>query len=125
MNAEKLLEYLRDESHLYSLNYHEFKSLVMQYPYCQNLRVLLVKKAQIDGQKDLERDQQLAAAYVTDRRFLHKKMKELETQLQQNNIKMQVSEHIILTEDSMELSALSDLEKMITDRHITEVFAVP
>lgn len=82
MNAEQFVTYLQDESHLYSLNYQEFKGLALKYPYCQNLRFLVLKKSQLAAipEKEQEENLQLAAAYLTDRRFLYQKLKRLREQ---------------------------------------------
>jgi hypothetical protein len=114
MTNEQLTAYLQDESYLYSLNYEELKSLVVQYPYATNLRVLLLKKAYIEQNKDYDRHLNMAAAYTTDRRFLYRAIKRLKT--------LQIiPENVILGEDYLELSALSDLDKVVKEKQTIEM----
>jgi hypothetical protein len=114
MTNEQLTSYLQDESYLYSLNYEELKSLVVQYPYATNLRVLLLKKAYIEQNKDYDRHLNMAAAYTTDRRFLYRAIKRLKT--------LQIiPENVILGEDYLELSALSDLDKVVKEKQALEM----
>ncbi len=115
MNNEQLTAYLKDESYLYTLSYEELKTLVVQYPYATNLRVLLLKKSYIEQNKDYERNLQMAAAYSTNRRFLYKLVKKLKTL--QN-----VPENVILGEDYLELTELSNIEKMLEGRHVSEIY---
>ena len=115
MNNEQLTAYLKDESYLYTLSYEEQKTLVVQYPYATNLRVLLLKKSYIEQNKDYERNLQMAAAYSTNRRFLYKLVKKLKTL--QN-----VPENVILGEDYLELTELSNIEKILEGRHVSEIY---
>jgi hypothetical protein len=115
MNNEQLTAYLKDESYLYSLSFEELKTLVVQYPYATNLRVLLLKKSFIEQNKDYDRNLQMAAAYSTNRRFLYNMVKKLKTL--QN-----VPENVILGEDYLELTELSNIERILNERHVTEVY---
>ncbi len=115
MNNEQLTAYLKDESYLYTLSYEELKTLVVQYPYATNLRVLLLKKSYIEQNKDYERNLQMAAAYSTNRRFLYKLVKKLK--MLQN-----VPDNVILGEDYLELTELSNIEKMLEGRHVSEIY---
>ncbi len=115
MSNEQLTAYLKDESYLYSLSYEELKTLVVEYPYAANLRILLLKKSYIDKNKDYERNLQMAAAYTTNRRHLYKIVQKLKTL--QN-----APENVILGEDYLELTELSNIEKMLQERHVSEVF---
>ncbi len=115
MNNEQLIAYLKDESYLYTLSYEELKTLVVQYPYATNLRVLLLKKSYIEQNKDYERNLQMAAAYSTNRRFLYKLVRKLKTL--QN-----IPENVILGEDYLELTELSNIEKMLEGRHVSEIY---
>jgi hypothetical protein len=71
MNAESFLDCLKNPSRIYQINYHELKSLVLQYPYCHNLRYLLVLKSHLEKHKDFDRNLKLAATYSLDRSFLY------------------------------------------------------
>lgn len=116
MNNEQLTAYLKDESYLYSLSFEELRTLVLQYPYAANLRILLLKKSYLEQNKDYDRHLQMASAYTTNRRFLYKALKKLKTL--QN-----VPENVILGEDYLELTELSNIEKILSERHVTEVYS--
>ena len=77
--------------------------------------MLLLKKSYIEQNKDYERNLQMAAAYSTNRRFLYKLVKKLKTL--QN-----VPENVILGEDYLELTELSNIEKMLEGRHVSEIY---
>lgn len=115
MNNEQLIAYLKDESYLYSLSYEELKTLVVEYPYATNIRVLLLKKAFLEQNKDYDRHLQMAAAYSTNRKHLYQLIQKLKTI-------QKIPESIILGEDYLELTELSNIEKILQDRHVTEVF---
>lgn len=109
MNAEQFVTYLQDESHLYSLNYQEFKALSVKYPYCQNLHFLIVKKSQLENiaEKEHRKNVELAAAYLTDRRLLFQKLKQLREQPPQITILSQAMPN----ESLLELATLSEIEQ--------------
>ena len=79
MNAEKFAFYIKNPAHLYQITYTELKSLVLQYPYCQNLRYLLLKKSVLEKHSELEQNLQLAATYSSDRNFLYQQIKDGES----------------------------------------------
>lgn len=76
MNAERFSFYIKNPAHLYQITYTELKSLVLQYPYCQNLRYLLLKKSVLENHQDLDQNLQIAATFSSDRNFLYQQMKE-------------------------------------------------
>ena len=115
MTNEQFAAYLLDESHLYTIGYEELKTLVMNYPYSANLRVLLLKKSLLEKNKDVERNTSMAATYVTDRRQLYKSVKKLK-----NPIK--VSENVLLGADYLELTQLSSLDKILAEKTIPTDF---
>ncbi len=104
MNAENFSNYIKNASQLYQLSYQELKSLVIQYPYCQNLRYLLLKKSRLENHKDFEHNLHLAAAYSIDRDFLYQ-------QLKKESIRKEVEENYLLTEDYLEVKDLSAVEE--------------
>jgi hypothetical protein len=77
MNSELLLEYLDNPMRLYKVPYQELKTLVVEYPYCQNLRYLLLCKSEIEQLDDKQRNLSLAAAYTPDRKHLYQLMQQL------------------------------------------------
>jgi hypothetical protein len=102
MNAENFSSFLLDPSKLYQIPYQELKSLVVQYPYCQPLRVLLLQKSQMDQHPDFERNLQAAAAYLPDRRVLYLLVREYQA--------METGTPLFeLEEERLELKALSEI----------------
>ena len=113
MTNEQLTAYLQDESYLYSVSYEELKTLVMQYPYSANLRILLLKKSYLDKNKDYDRNLQMSATYTTNRKYLYKTIKRLKS------FKF-ASQNVILGEEYLELTELSNIERLLAERHVTE-----
>ncbi len=110
MNAESFYEYLQNPSKLYQVSYQELKSLVMLYPYSPNIRYLLLAKSILDKQKDENRNLQLAALYSPDRKWLRKKIKQLQLLVETGN-------ESYLHEDFLELRDLAELEMSRTELH--------
>ena len=80
MNAENFPQFLRRPERLWALNEHELRSLVLEYPYSANLRLLLAQKAKMEGWSDADRLLTMAAVYHRDRKQLHWQMQLLPTQ---------------------------------------------
>ncbi|MEM6967583.1 MAG: hypothetical protein AAF573_22655, partial [Bacteroidota bacterium] len=100
MTAERFTYYLNNPSHLYQISYQELKSLVVQYPYCQNLRYMLLAKSQIENSDEYQKDLELAATYSADRTVLYNLMK--------NKMAEGTPEDsFVLNEDYLELKDLS------------------
>ncbi len=99
MSPDIFPQYLKDPSLLYRVNYQELKTLVVQYPYCQNLRFLLLIKSQLENNVDADRNLKMAAAYSIDRKKLY--------QLLQNNYSTSNRNIEFLNEeDTLELPVL-------------------
>lgn len=77
MTAEVLLKYFAQPAYLEKITYQELKGLILQYPYCQNLRYLLAVKSKLEDHKNQENHLQLAACYSPDRKFLLQRIEEL------------------------------------------------
>lgn len=103
MNAENFHEYLKNPSLLYQANYQELKSLVVQYPYSSNLRLLLLLKSLIDNHKDFDRNLVLASLYSIDRTKLFEQVNKYEHALPG-------LENVVIAEDYLELKDLSTIE---------------
>jgi hypothetical protein len=116
MTNEQLTAYLQDETYLYSVSYEELKTLVMQYPYSANLRILLLKKSFLDQNKDYDRNLQMSATYGTNRKHLYKTIKKLKS------FKL-VPQNVILGEDYLELTELSNIERLLAERQVTEALS--
>ncbi len=102
MTADNFADYLLNPSYLFSITYQELKSLVAQYPYCANLRILVAQKSQIEKHKEHPQNLQMAATYAPDRHRLHELM-ELRPE------KLEVSDNYTVTEEALELENLSPL----------------
>lgn len=113
MTNEQLTAYLQDESYLYSVGYEELKTLVMQYPYSANLRILLLKKSYLDKHKDYDRNLQMSATYTTNRKHLYKTIKRLKS------FKL-VPQNFILGEEYLELTELSNIERLLAERQVSQ-----
>lgn len=113
MTNEQLTAYLQDESYLYSVGYEELKTLVMQYPYSANLRILLLKKSYLDKHKDYDRNLQMSATYTTNRKHLYKTIKRLKS------FKL-VPQNVILGEEFLELTELSNIERLLAERQVSQ-----
>lgn len=91
--------YLWNESTLSNTSYQELTNLVLQFPYCQNLRYLLLSKSILDGQQDTKKIIQITSTYSIDRPFLY--------QLIQNNQHRSTLESEISELDFLELASLA------------------
>lgn len=112
MNARNFHEYIENPSQLYQISYQELKSLVLQYPYCQSLRILLLKKSKLENHKDYQRNLEIASTYSIDRDFLFNLIKEIEAE-------PVATEDSFLIED--EVLELKDLTKIEEDIELLEV----
>ena len=104
MNADSFVKYLKDSSFLHQISYQELKTLSLQYPYCQNLHLLLLKKSLLDNHKDQEQNLERAAAYSFDRTHLFHQMKSINTGLS-------TQDSFLLSEEYLELKDLSEIGK--------------
>lgn len=99
MTAERFSFYIQNPAHLYQITYTELKSLVLLYPYCQNLRYLLLKKSILENHKESDQNLQLAATYSVDRTFLYKQIKEGDAYVSE-------ADSFLLKKDFLELKEL-------------------
>jgi hypothetical protein len=79
MNAETLAGFIKEPSRLYQVSYQELKTLAMQYPYAQNLHLLLLEKSLMDRHSETGENLEKAAVYMPDRTLLFNKLKAYET----------------------------------------------
>ncbi len=84
MHSEQFVELLTSPARLYRLPYAELESLVLEYPYAQNLRLLLFAKSWLESRPDAESLLQKASLYSTDRRALYAFVQQLSTLLLQS-----------------------------------------
>lgn len=91
---------------LYQVNYQELKSLVLQYPYAPNLRLLLALKSLFDDHQDYDHNLTLASVYSIDRKKLHEQIK--------RHVNLRgVQENYSLGEDFLELKDLTTIEDIL------------
>lgn len=106
MNAKNFFEYIDNPSLLYQISYQELKSLVLQYPFSQNLRYLLLQKSKMENHKDFQRNLEMAATYSPDRTYLFNLLKEMESKIEE-------AESYSIAEEVLELKDLGKLESEI------------
>lgn len=101
MNAETFSRYLQDRSLLHQLPYEELKTMAMQYPFCQPLQLLLLRKSLQDRREDWDAVLARVAATTSDRSLLYAEVEAyLETAPEE--------EVFQLSEDYLELSSLEE-----------------
>lgn len=109
MNAENFAEIIKNPSQLHQFSFQELKSLVLQYPYSQNLQLLLLVKSFQDQHKDFDKILARTSALSTDRRHLYHLLKTMEKA-------METEESFELAEDYLELKELSSLEVELAEQ---------
>ncbi|MCB9081357.1 MAG: hypothetical protein H6555_06560 [Lewinellaceae bacterium] len=117
MNAQLLSEYLQDISKLYQLPYEELKTLTLQYPYAQNLHILLWIKSVMDKHPDQEKNLRRAALYCVDRNTL---------QHQDQLLRQQpplAEEAFLLNEEFLELQDLSEAQARLEKIPLPDITA--
>lgn len=107
MNAESFVQYVQQLSRLYQLPYEELKSLSMQYPYFQNLHLLLALKSKLEEHPDYPRNLAKAATYSVDRAQLYRTLTKLE--------KLAIEDNFLLHEEVLELQEITHLEEKLKD----------
>ena len=103
MNADNFAQYLEDPSLLYQASYQELKSLALQYPYCQNLHLLLFQKSYMEGSGEWEQNLEKAAVYSIDRKHLFHQARNLDR-------KSEAADTFLLSEEFLELRSLEKLQ---------------
>ncbi len=83
MDANQLIDFFNNSEQLAQQDYQELKSLVLKYPYCANLHLLLLEKSVFEDHPDLEKNLSRAAITGIDRNTLRQKMKYWEDQVRQ------------------------------------------
>jgi DNA-binding protein Fis len=78
-----LIDFFNNSEQLAQQDYQELKSLVLKYPYCANLHMLLLEKSVFEDHPDLEKNLSRAAVTGIDRNTLRRKMKDWEDQVRQ------------------------------------------
>lgn len=110
ITAEQLIEYLEHPKELQYVSYTTLKNWSNLFPFCQNLRYLVVQKSKMDQQKAYPKDLELAATYSIDRSLLHR-------QIELHPLKYHTSEDTLdLEEDTLILQDIPQAETIIIDQ---------
>lgn len=117
MNTKDFLNILDNLHELATISYEQLDKLLLQFPYCHNLRLLLLKKYQNDDHLAFDRQLSLASTYCPDRQFL--------SQFVQSNpaankvIPIQKEEvketEEVSNEEEVNVNARQDLDPMVED----------
>ncbi len=100
MNAQNFSNFLQQAAHLYQITYPELRSLALQYPYCQNIHLLLLQKSWFEKHRHYEHYLKKAALYVRDRQRLSKQFHDAPLAKEQ-------SENFVMSADYLELIDLT------------------
>ncbi|MEQ8703545.1 MAG: hypothetical protein RIC19_06485 [Phaeodactylibacter sp.] len=106
MNAENFSRYLQDRSLLHQLPFEELKTLAMQYPYCQPLQLLLLRKSLQDNREDWASALAKVAATTSDRGLLYAEVAENFQPVEEESL-------FHLNEDYLELHSLEKDEEAL------------
>jgi len=74
MNKAKLIAHIVNPSTLFNTSYEELKTMSIQYPYNANLKYLLLSKARMENNHEVDRNLHIAAMYSIDRAYLRRLM---------------------------------------------------
>jgi hypothetical protein len=110
MTPDIFTKYLDQPALLVSMPYQELKTLVVQYPYSQNLRLMLLLKSLLEKHKDKDRNLQLSATYSTNRDALYAMLQQVEDKMLLNPTQ---ATHFLMEEDVLVLKDLSDVEHLL------------
>ena len=106
MNADNFSDFLSSNAQLYHLSYVELETLVLEFPYSQNLHLLLFAKSWLEQHPQADANLRNAALYSTDRQALYAFVQELSGQL------AAPSAQFLMQEDYLELSELPRLPEL-------------
>ena len=121
MKADNFVSYLQEPNLLENISYQELKSMVVQYPYCQNLRYLLVTKSHMDDMQEYESDLHLAATYSIDRNFLFKHLhQEAYTQTATESLVLEKEPIIDIPKEAIPIIVAAPIAKEVIEDKITE-----
>lgn len=121
MNAENFADFIQSRSRLFHLPYEELKSLVLQYPYSQNLHLLLLTKSWLEQHPEAGQNLAKAALYSSDRAVLYRHVQELIAEVSYPE------ENFLFGEDFLELKELPGLAdfEQLPDLTLPKEAAVP
>lgn len=106
MNLENFHTFLNEPANLHRVNYNELKSLVAEYPYSANLRILLLLKSKLDKNPELGHHLKNAAAYSPNRSVLY-------TVMHDPKLMQAIREEVLVQEEVLELKDLSEVQSLL------------
>ena len=106
MNLENFHTFLNEPANLHRVSYSELKSLVAEYPYSANLRILLLLKSKLEKNPDLAHNLKLAAAYSPNRSVLYQVMHD-------PKLMQAIQEEAVEQEEVLELMDLSEVQSLL------------
>ncbi|MFT5801723.1 MAG: hypothetical protein ACI956_001532, partial [Nonlabens sp.] len=96
MDAFNFIHFLKNPAYLHQVTFQEINNLIEQYPFCQNLHYLALRKAQYENHKDFVKKLELAATYSPNRQWLYRQLQD---------VQVAVSDETVLTEEEPILTA--------------------
>lgn len=108
MNAETFASLIKNPAQLYKISYTELKSLATQYPYCQNLRFLLLKKCVFENNEDCSENLHLAATFSNDRKLLF-------NQIRKQALAKSKDDNLLLKNNQPETETITKEEKTLEE----------
>ena len=137
MNSETFTNLIKKPNQLHETSYAELKRLVLQFPYCQNLRYLLLKKCVVENHEDFEENLQLAATFSNDRNILFGQIQHLQAkksappihsikneEIEAAKIPVAIENELIQDEPKIEDSSESLDESKVETEEVTPVSPV-
>lgn len=100
MTSSSFVGYLKDSNLLHQASYQELKTLSLQYPYCQNLQLLLLKKSYLNNHDDSDKNLERTASCTVDRTQLYHQM----TAIGKEELNLEPT--FLMEEDYLELTNL-------------------
>ena len=123
MNAENFAKLLKDPAQLHNMPYATLKRLVNEYPYCQNLRFLLLKKCAFEDHADFDRNLQLAATFSNDRSLLLKQLNIHENDFLNTKQETQDQE-IVASDENVEKQLELETKEAVEEKHVVTDISV-
>ena len=103
MNADSFAQLLANPSRLHQLPYRELRSLLLDYPWCQTLRMLVALKSKMDKLDEAQADMEMAAAYAPNRQYWYQ-------QISSDLAPEAINSGFVMQDDFLELMDLSELD---------------
>ncbi len=123
MDAFNFIHFLKNPAHLHQVTYQEINNLIEQYPFCQNLHYLALRKAQYENHKDFVKKLELAATYSPNRKWLYKQLQDTQVAISDEMV-LTEEEPILATEDA-EVGLASSAPEITTEEATEAIVSTP